>query len=180
MISRRYFSRRFPSLSSRSPGISGSWYSSTPAPSSSIATRVDLCERGFATSGDAPSISCLALLAATTTNANLLSGATLSGVMRSLPSKRFQDFCRSLAEATAKAASGHRDRLDFASGALHIVVHHKKIVFRVTLNFLTGPLQAAPDRFFRIMTSRPQSPLQLFLRGRQNENSHRVGQLLFY
>src|ERR1700733_12242898 len=177
MISRRYFSRRFPSLSSRSPGISGSWYSSTPAPSSSIATRVDLCDRGFATSGDAPSINCLALRAATTTNANLLSGATLSAVMRSLSSKRIQNLECALAQTTAKTPRGHRDRLDFASGAIHIVIHYQKIVLRITLDFLPRPLQPAPYLIARVLPSRPQPPFQFFLRGRQNEDGYCVRQL---
>ena len=40
-----------------------------------MATRVGLWERGLATSGMAPVINCRARRAATTTNANLLSGA---------------------------------------------------------------------------------------------------------
>src|SRR5882672_8879190 len=82
-------------------------------------------------SGMAPSINCLALRAATTTNANLLSGAWLSTVMRSLSSTRFHNLTCALAQATAQPP-------------------------------------------------RPQPPFQLFLRGRQNEDGHRVWQLLFY
>src|SRR5580692_6575225 len=100
--------------------------------------------------------------------------------MRSLSSKRFQYFSRALAQTTAKTPRGHRDRLDFASGALHIVIYHEKIILRVTQNFLPGPFQPPPDRFFRVLPPRPQPPLELFLRGWKNEDSNREGQLLFY
>src|SRR6202158_4080826 len=100
--------------------------------------------------------------------------------MRSLSSKRFQYFSCALAQATAKTARGHRDGLDFASGALHIVVHHEKIILRVTLNFLPGPFQPPLDRLFRVLPPRPQPPFQFVLRGWKNKDGNRVGQLLFY
>src|SRR6202162_2301501 len=100
--------------------------------------------------------------------------------MRSLSSKRFQNLACALAQTTAKTPRGHRDRLDFASGALHIVIHHQKIILRVTLHFLPGPFQPSLNGLFRVLPSRPQPPFQFFLRWRKNEDGDRVGQLLFY
>src|ERR1700692_3224680 len=100
--------------------------------------------------------------------------------MRSLSSKRFQYLACALAQTTAKTPRGHRDRLDFASGAFHIVIHHEKIILRVTLNFLPGPFQPPLERLFGVLPPRPQPPFQFFLRRRKNEDGNREGQLLFY
>src|SRR5580693_2742420 len=100
--------------------------------------------------------------------------------MRSLSSKRFQYFACALAQATAKTPRGHRDRLNFAAGALHIVVNHQKIILCVPLNFLPRPFQPSSDRLFRVLTSRPQPPFQVLLGGRKNEDGHRIRQFSLY
>ena len=114
---------------------------------SSTATRVGLCDRGFATSGTAPDINCLARRAATTTNANLLSGAWLSTVIGYLPSKRFQNLACAFTQTTAKTACSPCDRLYFQSGTVNIIIDHNKIILRITLNFLLGPLEPALNGF---------------------------------
>src|ERR1019366_2042800 len=151
-----------------------------PARNSSTATRVGLWDRGFEIRGVAPIINCLARRAATTTNANLLSGAWLSTVMRSSPSKRFQNLACAFTQTVAKTTCSHCDRLYFASGALDVIIDHKKIILRVTLDFLPGPVEPSLNRFLGILTAGAQPPLQLFPRGRKNKNGHGGRQLPFH
>src|SRR5882672_587504 len=128
----------------------------------------------------APDINCRARRAAITTNANLLSGAWLSTVMRSLPSKGFQNFACALAETTAKTTRSHRNRLHLVSSALHVVVDHQKIVLRVTLDFLLRPLHAPLDCLLRVLSSSAQTPLKFAPRRRQDKNGHRGRQFLLH
>src|SRR5579872_1466393 len=100
--------------------------------------------------------------------------------MSSLSSKRFQNLQCACTQTTAKAPGGHGNGLNFPAGALHLVVHHQKIVFRITLNFLPGALQPAFDGLVRVLPTRAQTPFQFFSGRRKNKDGHRVRELLFY
>src|ERR1700722_2447827 len=128
----------------------------------------------------APSINCLALRAATTTYANLLSGAWLSTVIGILSSKRFQNLVCPITQAAPKTTRSHCDRLNFASGAVNIIIDHQKIVLCVALNFLLGPFEPALNRFVGILAPRAQPPFKLFASRGQYKNGPRGRQLLFY
>src|SRR5215472_11346382 len=100
--------------------------------------------------------------------------------MRSLSSERLQNLACPLAEATAKASGGHCNRLNFAPGALDIVIDHEKIILRVPLHLLPRPLEPALDGLFRILPAHAQPPFKLILRRRKNKNGHRVWKLSLY
>src|SRR5512137_189574 len=124
----RYFLRLFPSLSSSIEDGSVKSYSIRLCSISSQAIRVGFRVLGFSIIGGAPAIICRARLAARTTYANRLSGAFVCTVISVFPSKRCQKLIHLRPAPHARAAKRRHNRLDLASRAFHIIIHHTKIV----------------------------------------------------
>jgi hypothetical protein len=61
--------------------------------------------------------------------------------MSILPSKRRQHLSYAIAATCARASQGQNNGLRFFSRTVHIIVYYKKIVLRIPLHFLLGPVE---------------------------------------
>src|SRR6201987_900128 len=176
-----YF-RRFPSLSLSSEPSTASVvsYSSRPLCNSSSAMRVVFRACGLSTSGRPPIINCRARLAATTTYANWLSGASRETAISRSASKRLQNFSNSLFVPRHPATRPERDRLSFPSGAFEVVIYHRKVVAAVVQHLLSRPLEAPRDFIFGSLAARPNAVFEFRPRRRKHENGNSPGQLLLH
>src|SRR5271169_4180966 len=151
--------RRLLSFSSSDPGSVKS-YSIRPWLTSSQAMRVAFCVRRFSTNGGAPAIICLARRAASTTYANWLCGALVCTVISVLPSKRRKDLVHAIMAPPARAAHRHDNGLSFATRAIHVVVHHTKIIKLLARDdFIAGLGEPTSDFFVSVLAPAAQSPL---------------------
>ena len=126
----------------------------------------------------APSINWRARRPATTTYANRLSGGCVETVIVLTASKSIENLSHSLVAVVAAAARGQDDGTKIVAGPVEVIVDHDKIVLGPAGHFLPGPLQPPPDGFLGILAAGAQSLLDGLARGRHDEHSHGVGNLL--
>src|SRR5437764_14908104 len=159
----------------------GDWSSdvcSSDLSSSSQATRVAFWVLGFSIIGGAPAIIWRARLAASSTYANLLSGALLCSFISIFLPKRCQKSLHLVPSPRADAAQSGYNRLRLAACALHIFIHHAKIIILANgCDFI--PRFGKPPRnlLIGILPAAAQPALQLFPRWRKNKDSHGFWQL---
>src|SRR5690348_11681429 len=156
-------------------------YSMRLCSSSSQAMRVALSVLGFSMSEGAPAIIWRARLAANTTYANWLCGAFVCTVISVFPSKRCQKFFHANSAASGGAANRHHNSLGFAAGAFHILIDDAIVVITPKRrNFVPRLGQTPANLFAGILPAAAEPPLQFCTGRRQNENGHRLGELLLY
>src|SRR5271156_264478 len=95
-------------------------------------------------------------------------------------SKSLQNFANSFFVQRHLATRAQSDGLNFAAGALDVVIDDGVIVTVVPQHFIARAIKAAPDFIFGILAPRTQPAFEILLRRRQNKNHDGGGQLLFY
>src|SRR5690348_4262669 len=155
-------------------------YSTRPMSTSSQAIRVGLAVRGFSIIGGAPAINWRARRAARTTYANWLSGALVCTLISVFPPKRCQKFFYPPAAARTRAAQRGDDRFDIFPGPIHIVIDDHIVILAEGRNFVASARQPPGDFVAGVLSAASQPALEFPAGRRQDEDSHRFGQLLFY